>query len=229
MIVVKSFKAVDHPRECKTFIEEHTKVLQVFDLANITSANSDWAFSPSSIIVTVRDSETNQMIAGGRIQIADGVLNLPIEDAVGEMDSSIYEVVKNERLLHGTAEVCGLWNTIKAAKLGLGSVFIMRCLLAVASQLNIRSIFTLCAPSTVKSVKKLGGIVVHEIGKDGTFYYPKLDLIATAIKVPDVNSLEYINTEEKKYIQNLRSKPESKTIEVVRKNEIDILYSLVVH
>lgn len=228
MIIVQSFQANKHPRECKTFIEEHTKVLQVFDLANITSAKPDWAFSPSTIIITVRNSETNEMIAGGRIQVADGILRLPIEDAVCDIDEKIFDFIKKERLLHGTSEVCGLWNTRKAAKIGLGSLFIMRALLAVSSQLNIKTIFTLCAPSTVKSVQKLGGIIVTEIGNEGTFYYPKLDLIATAIKIPDVNTLEFIDPEEKEIILRLRNNPLAYTDDILRKEKIEIKYSLLI-
>jgi len=228
-IVVESFQANQHPRECMTFIQEHTRVLQVFDLANITSAKPDWAFSPSCVIVTVRDQETNSMIAGGRIQIADGKMRLPIEDAVSEFDSKIHDVIHRDMIDGGTSEICGLWSTRKAARMGLGSIFIMRSLLAISYQLEIKSIYTLCAPSTVKFVKKLGGELVTEIGDNGTFYYPKLDLIATAIKMPDNNNMSFTDPVEKSIIEQLRLNLSGEVVEEHRGNQVEVKYLLNIH
>lgn len=228
MIIVEAFVAEKHPRECITFIKEHTKVLQVFGFTNISSVNSEWAFSSSSILVTFRNSETNEMIGGGRIQIADGKLRLPIEDAVGEFDSSIYEKINSERLEHGTGEICGLWNTRKAARLGLGSLFIIRILVAVCSQLGIKSMFCLAAPTTVDSIKKLGGIVIEEIGDNGTFFYPKLNCITTAIKIPDIHTLEHAEKEERVSIFNIRNNWESIIPTALRNNIVEMKYSLII-
>lgn len=225
MVILESFKADKYPRECKTFIEEHTRVLRVFDLANITSAKSDWAFSPSTIIITVRDKITGEMIAGGRIQVADGILNLPIEDAVCDMDKRIYDIINNDRSNSGTAEICGLWSTRKAAKLGIGSLFIMRSLVAVCSQLDIKSMYSLCAPTTVSSAKKIGSRIIEEIGNNGTFYYPKLDLVATAMKVPNILTLDYADIDQKDIIFDLRNNLECEKIVSLRE-ETHIKYAL---
>lgn len=39
----------------------------------------------------------------------------------------------------------------------------------------------LCAPTTVKMAKSMGCDVITELGEEGRFYYPKIDLIATAM------------------------------------------------
>lgn len=228
MIKVKSFRADRHPRECKTFIEEHMNVLKAFGFANISSVNSDWAFSPSSFIITFRNKDSNDMIAGGRLQMADGILKLPIEEAVGEFDSSIYQTINSDRIKHGTVEICGLWNTRKAARIGMGSLFIMRVLLAVCSQLGIKSMFSLCAPTTVDSAKKIGGIVMKEIGNNGTFYYPKLNCITTAIKFPDIHTLEHAEKEERDFIFNIRNNWESIISTPLRNNMVEMEYSLII-
>ena len=227
MIVVKSFKAQLHPRECKTFIVEHTKVLQVFDIANITSASTDWAFSPGSVIITVKDTN-NDMIAGGRIQIANGELALPIEDAVGDMDNSIYEVIKKHAKNGGTGEFCGLWNTRKAAKMGLGSYFLVSVITAVASQVNIKSLFALCAPTTIKIAKRVGFLTEEYLGEKGTFYYPKLDLVATVMKLPNILTLDHANANEKNHIFGLRKDPFQEQTEILRRQEITIQYDLII-
>jgi hypothetical protein len=197
MITINSFKAKLHPRECKDFIVEHTKVLQAFDIANITSATTDWAFSSSSILITIRDSLSNQMIGGGRIQVANGELPLPIETAVGEIDDQIYQVIENHRK-EGTAEFCGLWSSRATARLGIGSAFLVRIIIAVASQIGIKSMFALCAPATVKTAASLGFTVEEYLGENGAFYYPKLDLVATAMNLPNIMTLEYAEVDEKK-------------------------------
>ena len=227
MISINSFKAQLHPRECKDFIVEHTKVLQVFDIANITSAKTDWAFSNSCIIITIRNSANNQMIGGGRIQLASDSLPLPIETAVGAMDNRIYEVI-NQHRAEGTAEFCGLWNTRQTAKLGIGSAFLGNLVIAVASQLNINSLFALCAPTTVNSAIKQGFVVQQNLGKNGTFYYPKLDLVATAVKIPNIRTIEYAQIDNRKYILDLRANPVQIRTEVPRKDQVHIQYDLLI-
>ena len=197
MITINSFKAKLHPRECKDFIVEHTKVLQAFDITNITSATTDWAFSSSTIVITIRDSESNQMIGGGRIQVANGKLALPIETAVGEMDAQIYKVIEEHRK-EGTAEFCGLWSSRATARMGIGSAFLVRIIIAVASQVGIKSMFALCAPATVKTAVSLGFTVEEYLGDNGAFYYPKLDLVATAMKLPNIFTLKDAQEDEKK-------------------------------
>ncbi|MDP6921786.1 MAG: hypothetical protein QGH06_02315 [Lutibacter sp.] len=226
MVTVKSFRAYQYPRECKTFIEEHTRVLERFDIANITSAKTDWAFNPHTVIVTIRNTE-NEMVGGGRIQVADGLLALPIEEAVGEMDPNIYPVIERDRQEGGTGEFCGLWNTPKAARLGIGSLFLMKTILSVCSQLDIQSLYGLCAPSTVKNVIKLGAIVQEHLGNKGTFYYPKLDLLATALKIPNVLTLEHTDPKEKAYVMRLRTQPSMIKKEILRKKETQVCYDLL--
>jgi hypothetical protein len=227
MITINSFKAKLHPRECKDFIVEHTKVLQAFDIANITSATTDWAFSKSSIIITIRSAEDNQMIGGGRIQMADGILPLPIETAVGKMDNQIYKVIEKHRE-EGTGEFCGLWNTRETAKMGIGSAFLGNLIIAVSNQLNIKSLFALCAPTTVKSALKQGFILQEDLGQKGTFYYPKLDLVATAVKIPNVNTLEFAQEDEKQHILDLRINPVRTRMEMPRKENLKIQYDLLI-
>jgi len=227
MISINSFKAQLHPRECKDFIVEHTKVLQVFDIANITSAKTDWAFSNSCIIITIRNSANNQMIGGGRIQLASDSLPLPIETAVGAMDNRIYEVI-NQHRAEGTAEFCGLWNTRQTAKLGIGSAFLGNLIIAVAGQLNIKSLFGLAAPSTVKEGLRQGFVVQEDLGENGTFYYPKLDLVATVVKIPDLKTLEYAQIDKRKYILDLRGNPVRTIIEKPRKENLEIQYDLLI-
>lgn len=226
MIHAKSFKAKLHPRECKSFIVEHTKVLEAFDIANITSAKTDWAFVNGSVIVTFRN-EDKEMLAGSRIQVANGEIPLPIEDAVGDMDENIYSVIKKHSEEGGTAEFCGLWNTRKAAKMGLGSLFLVKTLMAVVGQMGFKSMFALCAPGTIKTAKRVGFLVEENLGENGTFYYPKLDLLATAMKLSDVNTLEHAGEEEKRDIFELRTNPNQQRMELLRGVEIDVQYDLL--
>ena len=206
MVVVEAYRAINHFEECKAFILGHRKVLQVFDIANITSANLEWAFSPSSVIITIKRKADGKLIGGARLQIADDLLELPIESAVGEMDDEIFKYINNLKS-SGIAEVCGMWNTREAAKLGIGSQFLTRSAICVAPQLNLKSLIMLCAPSTVSMAKNFGAQVIKCIGNEGKFYYPKLDLVATAMLNKDIYDFSLVESKEVPLIKELVERP----------------------
>ena len=181
MVVVEVYRAIDHFSECKEFIIGHRKVLQVFDIANITSANLDWAFSPSSVILMIKRKDDLKLIGGARLQLVDNVLNIPLEEAVQDKDENIHGYLKNLAEKGEVGEICGLWNTREGAKLGIGSKFLTRAAFIVAAQMKLKTSVMLCAPSTVKMATSMGCDVIKELGEDGKFYYPKIDLIATAM------------------------------------------------
>lgn len=205
MVKVEVYKAVDHFPECKEFIIGHRKVLQVFDIANITSASLEWAFSPVTHIIVIRRTDNNKLIGGARIQESDGKLSLPMEDAVLEMDPSVTGYINNLREGGGVAEICGLWNTREAAKLGIGSYFMTRVALGISTQLRVKSLVMLCAPSTVKMAQDMGSEIIMGLGDEGKFYYPKLDLVATTMVMPDIYDLSKLSEFERDNVMEFRN------------------------
>jgi hypothetical protein len=202
----RSFRAVDDRAACMKFIEGHTHVLEIFGITQITSAKIDWVLNPNVYVILVSAEENGKALAGSRIHVADGKTPLPIEDAVGEMDSRIYSMVE-ERRAAGTGEFCGLWNSWEIAGLGIGSMQLSIACVAYAGLINLNTLFGLCAPATYRNSIRGGFRVIKEIGINGKFYYPKEDLTATSILIDDIENLQLTYDDVKADIMTLRNNP----------------------
>src|SRR5699024_670064 len=108
----------------------------------------------------------SRIYGGGRIQIASGKLPLPIQTAIGSKEPAINDLV-NLYAREGTGEICGLWNSREMAANGIGSLHLGRAIVAVASQLNLTSLFALCAPATVRNCLHVGFEIAHYLGRNG--------------------------------------------------------------
>ncbi len=189
-VTIRAFRAVDDYDASMRFVEGHKRVLTAHGVKKVSSSSPDWIINPHAFVINVEDSETGKVYGGARVHRYHKDYLLPIQEATGPMDDLIHEVVRREHEKGGTSELCGLWNSFEVAGLGIGSFFATRAGIAVAYQLGIKSMFALCAPYTVKWAQRVGCTVVEELGNKGTFFYPKLDLIATAVLLEDVNTLE---------------------------------------
>lgn len=227
MIRLRVFRAVDDLGSCQKFVEGHMKILKNFGITMITSANIEWFMDPLTYVIVAEDTETTKVLGGARVQVAGPQYPLPIEKAVTELDESIHDVVK-QYSVEGTAELCGLWNSREVAGLGIGSIFLTRTAVAIAPQIGIKSMFALCAAYTIQMAQKAGYQIATFIGNNGTFYYPKDDLVATAMVLPDVNTLDTAHADEKAEILSLRENPTQIKTEEGRRGPFDILYELAI-
>jgi hypothetical protein len=227
-ISISAYKAIDNPSISSEFMEGHANVLRDFGISvnKLTSANIAWSKSPESNIIIVRSLETGQLVGGARIDIGGFSLALPIEQAVGQIDSKIYELVKKDAI-NGTGEVCGVWTSNKVAGRGV-AVLLLRAAISLATQLELSSLFVLCSEATLSMFTKMGCIVNKSLGEKGKFYYPKEDLVATALILPDVNTLENADEVNKKSIFDLRLNPQQKKTEVGLKGNLEVEYDLII-
>lgn len=206
-IRIRAFRAIDEPETCLKFIEGHRRVLSIYGIENITTNTTDWMYQRSIYVIVVETLDRQKMYGGVRIQVADGINPLPIETATGDMDAGIYRIVR-EHARNGAAELSGLWNSKEVAGLGIGSLFPSRVAVAIATQIGINTFFTLCSPTTVRFKDWMGGRIMTEVGKEGTFYYPKIDLLATALYSDDMFNLSTTHPREREKILYLRNNPE---------------------
>ncbi len=225
MISIRAFRAIDNQEDNRKFADGHMQVLKIFGITMITSANTEWFTDPNTYVIVVESEDGSKTLGGARIQIAGGKFPLPIETAVCDHDSSIYEMVK-QYSLKGTGEFCGLWNSREVAGLGIGSMFLGRVAVAITTQLKLTTLFGLCAPATVVNSSKIGFEIETRLGNNGTFYYPKEDLLATAVLIHDCVNLPTADSFERERIFDLRNNPRQKTLETVRKKEIEINYQI---
>ena len=202
-IRIRAFRAVDDPVTCQKFIDGHRTVLEHHGIQKVTSSNDEWAQNPAVFVIVVESMDGQKLYGGSRVHAANGITPLPIEDATGYMDSKIYDIVA-EYAQNGTGELCGLWNSKEVAGLGIGSFIPTRCTVAIAEQLGINTFFGLCAPATVRFNQWLGSKILTTVGNNGTFYYPKLDLIATAVIHEDLPELRDAHKREREKILFLR-------------------------
>ncbi len=200
---IRAFRAVNDSETCLKFIEGHQKVLENHGIYNVTSSAYEWMHSPSVFVIVVEALDKSKLFGGARIHAADGKTLLPIEKATGEMDPRVYNYIKFYAE-NATGELCGLWNSIEVAGLGIGSYFPSRAAIVLLEQLGFDSLFSLCSPATLRFNQWIGSKPFVRIGNQGTFYYPKIDLLATAVFLEDPYTLSNAHPREREKMLWLR-------------------------
>ncbi len=225
VVRLRAFRAVDDPDTCNLFIEGHTHVLTSIGITKVTSSKNEWMYNPAAFVLIVESLDRKKVYGGVRIHVAGGSQPLPIEEATASLDPAIYDLVYNYAQ-QGTGEFCGLWNSREIAGYGVGSIFLSRACVAISTQIGLKSIFALCAPYTVKMGLNSGYEIETSIGNNGTFYYPKLDLIATTMVLKDPEILLKAIDEERDAIFGLREHLNIVKVEELRKKQIEIHYEI---
>lgn len=225
VVRLRAFRAIDDPSTCERFIKGHEHVLTAIGVKKVTSSKNDWMYNPAAFVLIVESLDGENVYGGARLHVAGGSQPLPIEEATGKMDPKIFELVY-DYAQSGTGEGCGLWNSREIAGYGIGSIFLTRAAIAIAPQIGMKSLFALCAPYTINLTKCVGYRQELSVGNNGTFYYPKLDLLATTMILDDVNNLDLASDEDKNAIMSLRNNLCCSRIEVLRSKEIEIQYQL---
>lgn len=225
MLQLRAFKATNDPESCEKFLQGHGAILTSIGVNKVTSSEAKWMTNPGTYVLVVEDADTREIYGGARVDTSYGNTNLPIADATGYMDEKIYGYIDNKAEL-GTGEICGLWNSRKVAGMGFGSLFLTRAAVAITSQIQVKSLFALCAPYTVATAESFGYSTIKEVGNEGTFYYPKLDLLATAMLLPDTATLDNASELEKIRVPSLREDPGQFFEEELRKKVVPIQYNL---
>ncbi len=227
-LVIKAFRAVDDLETCQMYVEGHSKVLKIYGIAMITSAKAVWFNDPDTYVILVESEDGEKIYGGARIQVAKGKFPLPIEDALTKFDPNIHGFVKNHSA-DGTGELCGLWNSREVAGLGIGSIYLTRVGVAIASQLKLQTLYALCAPATVKNSNRVGFLVDERLGDKGTFFYPKEGLVATSVLLSDVAELSMADPDERDKIFELRENPVQQKIEISPRGDgLEVNYNLII-
>ena len=224
-VKIRAFRAIEDPGTCERFVKGHEYVLTSIGVTKVSSSKNEWTKNPSVFVLTVESLNGEVLYGGARVHVAGGTQPLPIEQAVGIIDPAVYRLVW-EYNKYGTGELCGLWHSREIMGYGVGSIFLIRCCVAIAYSVGIQSLFALCAPYTIKPGESVGMEFETKIGNNGTFYYPKLDLIATAMVLKDVPQLSKAHEEDKIAIMDIREKLNLVRVEELRKKQITIHYNI---
>ncbi|WP_214073821.1 hypothetical protein [Mucilaginibacter sp. dw_454] len=222
---LRAFRAIDEPKTCALFVEGHANVLSSIGIKKVTSSQNGWTTNPAVFVIIVESMDGKRVFGGARVHVSGGSEPLPIEQAVSLLDPSIHKLVW-EYSHNGTGEVCGLWNSSELSGYGIGTPLLIRSGIAIAAQLGIQTLFALCAPYTVQPVVNCGMELVSSIGNKGTFYYPKLDLIATAMVLNDLENLSRARDEDRAEIMQMRNHPDELTINELKQKKITVYFAL---
>jgi hypothetical protein len=227
MFTFNAFRAIDEPELCERFIEGHANVLKDYGVTKVTSSNNAWKDNPFVYVVTVHEDSTGNIVSGLRIHISHLDFPLPLEVAISQVDTSIFDLIASYRQV-GTGEIGGLWNSKSVAGYGIGALYLSRTSLVIAEQLNIPTLFALCAEYTLKPTLQKGFEIEEGVGNQGTFFYPKLDLVATLAVLRDVKNLPLAIENEREYILDLRKNLTCTRIEETPKGPIELNFNLII-
>lgn len=225
MLKVRAFRAVDDVESCIQFAEGHANVLKDYGITKVTSSRNDWFENPGVYVVLVENEDTGEVVGGERIHLANSIQALPIEDAISVVDKNIHSLVESYADQKITGELCGLWNAKSIAGRGV-SYCLTKLGVAIANRIGMDSLFVLCAPYTVSMCQNAGFTIETSIGNEGTFVYPKLDLIATALVVKDAQNLMPGDPDYAKQIFQFIQKPDGLTEEIGQKGTTRISYNI---
>lgn len=205
MLRIRAFRAIDDLQTCELFAEGHRNVLLDYGITKVTTSNTSWFYNPGVYVVVVESEDGKTVFGGERIHIANDYAPLPIEDAIKVVDERIFGLVAKYKT-EGTAELCGLWNSKYIAGRGLSNI-LTKIGVTLAKQLALKSLFVFCAPYTVQMCQKAGFKIEESIGKKGTFNYPKLDLVATALLIENLEDLSSADPQFLKDIISMHLQP----------------------
>lgn len=221
-----SFRAVENPEACERFMEGHRNVLMNHGVKNVVTAKAEWMQDENVWVVLVDSPDGKKTYGGARIHVSVPGKRIPIQDAVGYLDPAIDAFVEAHRK-NGLGEICGLWNSVEVAGMGVGSVYLIRAGLAIIQSLNITQMFALCSPYTYRMAASFGFFPLREIGESGKFAYPTEKLIATVTFQEDTLAMNGAYEEERNIIFDLRNSPNQRKIETARNGlSVEVNYEL---
>lgn len=231
MFRIRAFRTTQDPESCELFAHGHEQVLRDFGVLKVTSANKAWMSNPDVYVLLVESQDGKVVYGGSRIHKWNAEFPLPVEDAVGDMDPNVSEIIKQD-IPYGVGEMCGLWNSKEARGSGVSVVLtkasVAKAGVKIANLLNIKRLWVLCAPYTVSMVEKAGFRIVEELGEQGLFPYPRPDLPATVLRLADADELPTASPQNRDEIMNLRHRPVQNKVEIGPKGEIIVEYNLFI-
>ncbi|WP_114752420.1 hypothetical protein [Pleomorphovibrio marinus] len=222
---VRIIRAIDDVDATEKYIYGHHKVLESYGITKVTSADRSWALNPHVYLILFESMEDFRVLGGGRIQLRTINFPLPFETAIMDIDPRIVPFMDEFGDLE-VAEYCGLWNSREVAGYGIGSIYLVRVGIAILPQLRLKKLFGLSSPVTLSISKSVGYEVISSLGDNGSFYYPKEGLIATALQINDIDKLPLANPAERDYIFELREKINFKTTESGPRGKMELQFEL---
>jgi len=201
----------------------HRQVLADYGITNITSNNQVWLEIPC-VFGVVAENEEGELVGGIRVQMADGIHPLPVENAIGYMDQKIHDVVR-KYLDNGVGELSALWNAKSVAGYGI-SVLLTRAGISITNQILCNTLVGICGDYTLQMFTNVGFVVDNSLGNNGEFFYPKEEFIARVLGILNSGNLDTAKGIDRERMLDLRNRPKQLTVEPGPKGTVEIDYDL---
>lgn len=224
-LTFRAFHAIKNKSLSERYHEGHGRVLKDYGITNITSNYAAWMENPG-IFCIVAENDEGGLEGGIRIQMADGINQLPVEKAIGMIDSRIHDIV-SEYMPQGAGELSALWNSKAVAGMGI-SVFLTRAAISIANQIGCNILVGICGDYTLKMFRNVGFVVDESLGDNGEFNYPKEDFIARVLGILNAKNLETAADEDRIRMLDLRANPVQIFDEIGPKGPVTINYKLLI-
>ncbi len=219
---VRFYKGSQNSRQVKNYISGHQKMLERIGITEVAASLN--SYLDNTYLIYIEDAEC-QVIAGAKLVLYSEHSVLPIVEAISYMEEMIFpEEMYNVKRTQ-VAEICGLWISKDAVGLGLHKLLI-ECGIALAKTVNVDVLLALCAPYTVGTAENYGYKILHELGKQGTFYYPELDLLATAMALDLRKPFKFNFKDDKKRVLQMINSHKGELILNGRLRDITVDFNL---
>ena len=222
-ISIRSFRAVDDLDSCMRFREGHLGVLEAFGF-KLTSSTEEWMFDPGTHVIIIESTDRKITYGGSRLQLLGSELELPIQSAVGEDIPNLDEFLKGRS--GPVAELCGLWNSVAVAGLGIGSVYSIRSAIALGGLLGYNEMIALCSAFTYRISHKYGFRLVESLGEGGKVFYAGANQYAHITHQPNLIALSDSDEIERFKINEIRASPILRTDEIIGDGLTSIYYQI---
>ena len=214
---------MDDLESCMRFREGHLGVLEAFGF-KLTSSTEEWMFDPGTHVIIIESMDRKITYGGSRLQLLGSKLELPIQSAVGEDIPNLDEFLMSRN--GPVAELCGLWNSVAVAGLGIGSVYSIRSAIALGGLLGYNEMVALCSAFTYRISHKYGFRLVDSLGEGGKVFYAGANQYAHLTHQPNIIELTDSDEIECVKIKEIRTNPILKTDEIIGDRLTSIYYHI---
>lgn len=221
-ITIRAFRAVDDLDSCHRFLQGHLDVISAFGF-KLSSATESWMLDPKTYVVIVESNDRSRTFGGARLQFRSPNNPLPVEGAIGVEAPEIYPFLEQHSEL---AEICGLWNSVNVAGMGIGSVYSIRAAIALAGMVGVKEMVALCSVHTYRMAHRYGFNLLQEIGNKGAIPYAGAHQTAHLTYQFDVEGLPNSVEAERNLIMDLRKNPDQVIKDNGNPSELQVHYKL---
>lgn len=191
-----------HPETSYDFGVHHINVLKYFGVTGLTSVDKKWRRNPNCNVFIAETTDTNELVAGIRIDAHGPGFPIPLEDALGNSVPEVGVRIRKWASDGGVGEVAGLWVDRKWSKAGL-PIHLLRATAAIAPLTGTKHMVGFANKYSRKTLEAVGFRKQSDFENDGNFFYPDPRYLTIIMHV-DCKQLDYIDREDYQAIMAMR-------------------------